>query len=83
MPGNAYPYGGGSVGRYDFACFSSVACKVVTGRFTDYDDILDRIGLEDHELDRGDTASTVEFAGRSSRARSRSRHWPRSRCTRG
>ncbi len=40
-PGNTYPYGGGSVGRYDFACFSSIACKVLTGRFSDYDDILD------------------------------------------
>lgn len=39
-PGNAYPYGGGTVGRFDFACFESTVCKVVTGRYTDYDDLL-------------------------------------------
>jgi hypothetical protein len=41
IPGNTYPYGGGSVGRFDFACFESVRCMVTTGRFKDYDDILD------------------------------------------
>lgn len=40
LPGNAYPYGGGTVGRFDFACFEHVACKVTTGRFRDYDDLL-------------------------------------------
>lgn len=41
MPGNAFPYGGTSVGRYDFACYDSLACKVVTGRFDNYDDVLE------------------------------------------
>jgi len=39
--GNAYPYGGGTVGRFDFACYQAMVCKVVTGRFTTYEDILD------------------------------------------
>jgi len=39
--GNAYPYGGGTVGRFDYACYQALVCKVVTGRFTTYDDILD------------------------------------------
>jgi hypothetical protein len=39
-PGNTYPYGGGTVGRYDFACFSDLSCRIVTGRFKDFDDIL-------------------------------------------
>ena len=39
--GDTYPYGGTTVGRFDWACYQSVICKVVTGRFTDYDDILD------------------------------------------
>jgi len=39
--GNAYPYGGSSVGRYDFACYHMLNCKVVTGRYTSYDDVLD------------------------------------------
>jgi len=41
VPGNTYPYGGGSVGRFAFGCFQSVVCEIVTGRFTDYDDVLD------------------------------------------
>lgn len=40
-PGDAFPYGGTSVGRYDFACYDMLACKVVTGRFSDYNDVLD------------------------------------------
>lgn len=36
----AYPYGGTSVGRPDFACYQALRCKVTTGRFKDYDDIL-------------------------------------------
>lgn len=41
VPGDTYPYGGTTVGRYDFACYEALACKVVTGRFESYDDILD------------------------------------------
>ncbi len=44
IPGNAYPYGGGTVGRFDFACFEHLACRVSTGRFKDYDDVLDWFG---------------------------------------
>ncbi|MSP55222.1 MAG: hypothetical protein EXR69_06420 [Myxococcales bacterium] len=40
-PGNAFPYGGTSVGRFDFACYDMLACKIVTGRFSDYDDVLE------------------------------------------
>ncbi len=41
IPGDTYPYGGGTVGRYDFACFAELACEVVTGRYKDYADIID------------------------------------------
>lgn len=41
QPGNTFPYGGTTAGRFDFACYESIKCKVVTGRFTDYADILD------------------------------------------
>ena len=41
IPGNTYPYGGGTVGRFDFGCFESIACEVVTGRFENYTDVLD------------------------------------------
>lgn len=42
--GNSFPYGGTTVGRYDFACYKYLACKVPTGRFTDYADMLDYFG---------------------------------------
>jgi hypothetical protein len=39
--GNAYPYGGNTVGRFDGACYQQLVCKVSTGRFEDYGDIID------------------------------------------
>lgn len=39
--GDTYPYGGETVGRLDFACYEFLSCKVSTGRFADYQDILD------------------------------------------
>ncbi len=39
--GDTFPYGGITKGRVDFACYEALACMVTTGRFTDYDDILD------------------------------------------
>lgn len=38
---NTYPYGGNTVGRFDWACYEAIKCQVVTGRFKDFDDILD------------------------------------------
>jgi len=40
-PGNTYPYGGGTIGRFDFACFSDLACRITTGRYESFEDILD------------------------------------------
>jgi hypothetical protein len=39
--GDTFPYGGATVGRFDFACYAVLSCKVTTGRFSDYDDLLD------------------------------------------
>jgi hypothetical protein len=39
--GDTFPYGGATVGRLDFACYEALACEVTTGRFTDYDSLLD------------------------------------------
>jgi hypothetical protein len=39
--GDTYPYGGTTVGRFDFACYQAVACRVVTGRFTSFGDVID------------------------------------------
>lgn len=35
-----YPYGGTTVGRPDFACYQALRCKVTTGRFESYDEII-------------------------------------------
>lgn len=40
-PGNTYPYGGGTIGRFDFACFSDLACRITTGRYESFEDVLD------------------------------------------
>jgi hypothetical protein len=39
--GDTYPYGGTTIGRFDWACYQELVCKVSTGRFTSYDDILE------------------------------------------
>lgn len=41
LPGNTYPYGGSTVGRFDWACYQSLICKVPTGRFESFDDIIE------------------------------------------
>jgi hypothetical protein len=39
--GNTYPYGGSSIGRFDWACYQPLICKTVTGRYKDYDDLIE------------------------------------------
>jgi hypothetical protein len=39
--GNSYPYGGNTIGRFDWACYEQLVCKTVTGRYESYADILD------------------------------------------
>ncbi|MEN9784872.1 MAG: hypothetical protein RLZZ299_136 [Pseudomonadota bacterium] len=53
-PGNTFPYGGTTVGRFEYGCFETTSCRVVTGRFADYDGILDYFSgmLGDPVLDR-------------------------------
>lgn len=41
LPGNTYPYGGSTVGRFDWACYQSLICKVPTGRFETFDEIIE------------------------------------------
>ncbi len=40
-PGNTFPYGGTTVGRLEYGCYEAVACRVTTGRFGGYADVLD------------------------------------------
>jgi hypothetical protein len=41
IPGDTYPYGGTTVGRFQYGCYQQLICRTVTGRYTSYDDILD------------------------------------------
>ncbi len=41
FPGDTYPYGGTTIGRFDYGCYEQLVCKVVTGRYTNYGEILD------------------------------------------
>jgi hypothetical protein len=39
--GISYPYGGTTIGRFANACFEALTCRVVSGRYADYDEIID------------------------------------------
>ncbi len=41
VPADSYPYGGTTVGDFRFSCFTDMVCELVSGRFTDYDDLLE------------------------------------------
>jgi hypothetical protein len=41
VPGDTYPYGGSSVGDIRFACVEYLTCRVASGRFEDYDSIIE------------------------------------------
>jgi hypothetical protein len=38
--GNTYPYGSMSVGRPDWGCYQTMNCKLITGRYSSYDDVI-------------------------------------------
>ncbi|MDP6931293.1 MAG: hypothetical protein QGG40_00185 [Myxococcota bacterium] len=40
-PGDTYPYGGTTVGRFDWGCYESIVCKMVSGRYDSFEDILE------------------------------------------
>lgn len=39
--GNTYPYGGTTVGRFTWGCYEVLNCKITTGRFEDFADVID------------------------------------------
>ncbi len=41
VPGDTYPYGGTTVGDIRYACMEFLTCKVVSGRYVDFDDMVD------------------------------------------
>ena len=40
IPGDTYPYGGTSIGDIRFPCIEALKCKVVSGRFVDFDEMV-------------------------------------------
>ena len=38
--GDTYPYGGTTIGDFQFACVEFLKCKVVSGRYQDFDEIV-------------------------------------------
>jgi hypothetical protein len=50
VPGDAYPYGGTTIGDLRFACIQDLACKVVSGRFSDYQELVDWYDLMNVEM---------------------------------
>ena len=41
VPGDAYPYGGTTIGDLRFACVEALSCRMTSGRFVDWQAILD------------------------------------------
>lgn len=41
VSGDAYPYGGTSIGDVRFTCFEFLRCKLVSGRFIDYQEMVE------------------------------------------
>lgn len=62
--GVSYPYGGTTVGAFRNACMEFLRCKVVSGRYTSYDDLVDwftnTVGTPPED-DNGQVVATGEF----------------------
>ncbi|MCB9779464.1 MAG: hypothetical protein H6742_12935 [Alphaproteobacteria bacterium] len=63
--GDAFPYGGGTVGRFAWGCYEATVCKTVSGRYDSYQSVLDffkdelRSPLTDAE--GNEITSAIEF----------------------
>lgn len=47
VPGDTYPYGGTTVGDIRFACLEFLTCKITSGRFFDWQEIIDWFAVLD------------------------------------
>jgi len=64
LTGDTYPYGGTSVGDFRFPCVQDLVCRVTSGRFVDFDEMLGWFG--DYYQDpittsTGEAITTGEF----------------------
>ncbi len=60
LPGNTYPYGGTTVGDIRFACMEFLTCKITSGRFLDFDEIVDWFNVQVDQPIRDAYGNTVE-----------------------
>ncbi len=64
VSGDTYPYGGTTVGDIRYACVEFLTCKLTSGRFVDFDAIVDWFGntLQDPVVDQfGNEIETGDF----------------------
>lgn len=63
-PGDTYPYGGTTIGDLRYACFEYFQCKLTSGRYVDFDDLVswfnDTLQLEITDA-AGNTVGSGEF----------------------
>ena len=50
VQGDTYPYGGTTIGDLRFSCLEYLTCKVTSGRFLDYQDLLDWFKLVEQPI---------------------------------
>ncbi len=59
--GDAYPYGGTTIGRLGNTCLEALQCRVTTGRFKSYDELLEWVSKFEEVVDYvGDPITTGE-----------------------
>jgi len=64
VPGDTYPYGGTTVGDLRYPCFESLVCRVSSGRYLTFDDLVEwfNVVLEDPIVDAfGDVVSNGDY----------------------
>lgn len=60
IPGDTYPYGGTSIGDINFPCLEFLKCKVVSGRFVDFDQLVDWFNNQIEQPITGPDGTTVQ-----------------------
>lgn len=50
VQGDAYPYGGTTIGDLRFSCLEFLTCKVTSGRFLDYQELIDWFKLVEQPI---------------------------------
>lgn len=62
VQGDTYPYGGTTIGDLRFACLEFLSCKVTSGRFVDYQDLIDWFAFVDQPISDAAGAEVTDSA---------------------